>query len=62
MAHKSTRTTFFRKQGEKSLVSGPNGAGKSTLMKILTTYIHPDEGSRNGYGYDNYATKKPYSL
>ncbi len=23
---------------------GPNGAGKSTLMKILTTYIHSDEG------------------
>ncbi|MDR2223287.1 MAG: gliding motility-associated ABC transporter ATP-binding subunit GldA [Flavobacteriaceae bacterium] len=24
---------------------GPNGAGKSTLMKILTTYIHSDEGT-----------------
>jgi ABC-2 type transport system ATP-binding protein len=24
---------------------GPNGAGKSTLMKILTTYIRPDEGT-----------------
>jgi len=24
---------------------GPNGAGKSTLMKILTTFIHPDEGT-----------------
>jgi len=23
---------------------GPNGAGKSTLMKIMTTYISPDEG------------------
>ncbi len=23
---------------------GPNGAGKSTLMKILTTFIHSDEG------------------
>jgi ABC-2 type transport system ATP-binding protein len=24
---------------------GPNGAGKSTLMKILTTYLTPDEGT-----------------
>lgn len=24
---------------------GPNGAGKSTLMKILTTFIHSDEGT-----------------
>lgn len=24
---------------------GPNGAGKSTMMKILTTYIKPDEGN-----------------
>ncbi len=23
---------------------GPNGAGKSTLMKIITTYVSPDEG------------------
>ncbi len=23
---------------------GPNGAGKSTLMKIITTYVTPDEG------------------
>ncbi|MVX36023.1 gliding motility-associated ABC transporter ATP-binding subunit GldA [Myroides sp. LoEW2-1] len=23
---------------------GPNGAGKSTLMKILTTYVHSDQG------------------
>lgn len=31
---------------------GPNGAGKSTLMKILTTYIAPDEGKAIVNGYD----------
>ena len=31
---------------------GPNGAGKSTLMRILTTYLSPDEGSALVNGYD----------
>lgn len=31
---------------------GPNGAGKSTLMRILTTYLSPDEGGALVNGYD----------
>lgn len=31
---------------------GPNGAGKSTLMKILTTFIHSDEGKAYINEYD----------
>ncbi|OEK07990.1 gliding motility-associated ABC transporter ATP-binding subunit GldA [Flavivirga aquatica] len=31
---------------------GPNGAGKSTMMKILTTYITPNEGTAKVNGYD----------
>ncbi|QYS87670.1 gliding motility-associated ABC transporter ATP-binding subunit GldA [Flavobacterium oreochromis] len=36
--------TFKVNKGEIVGFLGPNGAGKSTLMKILTTYIIPDEG------------------
>lgn len=31
---------------------GPNGAGKSTMMKILTTYIHSDQGIAKVNGFD----------
>ena len=31
---------------------GPNGAGKSTTMKILTTYLHPSEGTAEVGGID----------
>ncbi|MBD0832885.1 gliding motility-associated ABC transporter ATP-binding subunit GldA [Aestuariibaculum sediminum] len=31
---------------------GPNGAGKSTMMKILTTYISPNEGHAIVNGFD----------
>ncbi|GAA4947437.1 gliding motility-associated ABC transporter ATP-binding subunit GldA [Algibacter agarivorans] len=31
---------------------GPNGAGKSTMMKILTTYLNPNEGQAKVNGYD----------
>lgn len=31
---------------------GPNGAGKSTMMKILTTYIHADQGIAKVNGFD----------
>ncbi|MGB5419881.1 gliding motility-associated ABC transporter ATP-binding subunit GldA [Algibacter sp.] len=31
---------------------GPNGAGKSTMMKILTTYIHANEGQIKVNGFD----------
>ncbi|UZO80984.1 gliding motility-associated ABC transporter ATP-binding subunit GldA [Aquimarina sp. ERC-38] len=36
--------SFEIKKGEIVGFLGPNGAGKSTLMKILTTYLLPDEG------------------
>ncbi|OWP77202.1 gliding motility-associated ABC transporter ATP-binding subunit GldA [Flavobacterium oreochromis] len=36
--------TFKVNKGEIVGFLGPNGAGKSTLMKILTTYIIPDQG------------------
>ena len=31
---------------------GPNGAGKSTMMKVLTTYLQPDNGNAFVNGYD----------
>lgn len=31
---------------------GPNGAGKSTLMKILTTYVLPDQGKAIVAGFE----------
>ncbi|GAA4297865.1 gliding motility-associated ABC transporter ATP-binding subunit GldA [Aestuariibaculum suncheonense] len=31
---------------------GPNGAGKSTMMKILTTYLNPNEGEAKVNGFD----------
>jgi len=31
---------------------GPNGAGKSTMMKILTTYLHANEGQAKVNGFD----------
>ena len=39
------RVTFDIGQGEIVGLLGPNGAGKTTLIKILTGYLHPDEGS-----------------
>lgn len=36
--------SFSVQKGEIVGFLGPNGAGKSTLMKILTTYLTPDEG------------------
>lgn len=37
--------SFKINKGEIVGFLGPNGAGKSTLMKILTTYISPNEGT-----------------
>ncbi len=31
---------------------GPNGAGKSTMLKMLSTFIHPTEGSITVAGHD----------
>lgn len=44
--------SFSVKKGEIIGFLGPNGAGKSTLMKILTTYIHADNGKVVVNGYD----------
>ncbi len=44
--------SFSINKGEIVGFLGPNGAGKSTLMKILTTYIHADEGTAIVNGHD----------
>ncbi|MGO4817890.1 gliding motility-associated ABC transporter ATP-binding subunit GldA [Flavobacterium sp. W22_SRS_FP1] len=54
--------SFSIKKGEIVGFLGPNGAGKSTLMKILTTYIHPDEGSASVNGYDITSEQKAVQL
>ena len=37
--------SFTVNSGEIVGILGPNGAGKSTLMKIITGFLHPDEGT-----------------
>ena len=44
--------SFSIGSGEVVGFLGPNGAGKSTLMRILTTYLSPDEGSAMVNGHD----------
>jgi len=39
------RVTFHIAPGEIVGMLGPNGAGKTTTIKILTGYLHPDEGT-----------------
>lgn len=36
--------SFDISRGEIVGLLGPNGAGKTTIMKIITGYLHPDEG------------------
>ncbi len=36
--------TFNVNSGEIVGLLGPNGAGKSTMMKIMTGFLHPDQG------------------
>jgi ABC-2 type transport system ATP-binding protein len=54
--------SFSIKKGEIVGFLGPNGAGKSTLMKILTTYVHPDEGSALVNGYNITSEQKAVQL
>lgn len=36
--------SFTVNSGEIVGILGPNGAGKSTLLKVITSFLHPDEG------------------
>ncbi len=47
--------SFEITKGEIVGFLGPNGAGKSTMMKILTTYLTPNEGKAivNGFDIEN---------
>ncbi len=44
--------SFEVKEGEVVGFLGPNGAGKSTTMRMLTTYLDPDEGEIEIAGFD----------
>jgi len=39
-------------EGTVLALLGPNGAGKTTAVSILTTLLHPDEGSAHIAGID----------
>jgi ABC-2 type transport system ATP-binding protein len=54
--------SFSINKGEIVGFLGPNGAGKSTLMKILTTYIHADEGVAVVNGHDVNSEPKAVQL
>jgi ABC-2 type transport system ATP-binding protein len=54
--------SFSINKGEIVGFLGPNGAGKSTLMKILTTYIHADEGTAVVNGHDVNSQQKAVQL
>lgn len=54
--------SFSVKKGEIVGFLGPNGAGKSTLMKILTTYIHADNGVALVNGFDVNTQEKSVQL
>ncbi len=54
--------SFSVNKGEIVGFLGPNGAGKSTLMKILTTYIHADEGVALVNGHDVSSQEKSVQL
>lgn len=44
--------SFSLQKGEILGFLGPNGAGKSTTMKMITSYLHPDEGTIKILGQD----------
>jgi ABC-2 type transport system ATP-binding protein len=46
------RVTFSVGENQVLGFLGPNGAGKSTAMKIITTYLSPDEGTVTVGGID----------
>ncbi len=44
--------SFTIEPGEVVALLGPNGAGKSTTIRMITSYLSPDEGSVRIDGYD----------
>jgi ABC-2 type transport system ATP-binding protein len=44
--------SFHAAKGEVVGFLGPNGAGKTTTLRILSTYLTPDEGTATIAGYD----------
>ncbi|WP_405351272.1 gliding motility-associated ABC transporter ATP-binding subunit GldA [Nonlabens sp. Asnod3-H03] len=52
------KISFSIKSGEIVGFLGPNGAGKSTMMRILTTYLNPNEGSATVNGHDILTAQK----
>ncbi|MDX1685265.1 MAG: gliding motility-associated ABC transporter ATP-binding subunit GldA [Saprospiraceae bacterium] len=44
--------TFSARRGEILGFLGPNGAGKTTTMKIITSYLEPDDGKATVCGID----------
>jgi ABC-2 type transport system ATP-binding protein len=50
--HALDRVTFSVEENQVLGFLGPNGAGKSTAMKIITTYLSPDEGTATVDGID----------
>jgi ABC-2 type transport system ATP-binding protein len=52
--------SFKVEKGEIVGFLGPNGAGKSTTMKIITGYLHPDEGTAIVCGVD--VSKDPLAV
>ena len=46
------QASFHVDPGEIIGLLGPNGSGKTTLMRILTGYLHPDEGEVTVDGLD----------
>lgn len=56
--------SFSIDKGEIVGFLGPNGAGKSTMMKILTTYLEPDEGNAvvNGFSIEKEKNKVQKSI
>ena len=52
--------SFQAKAGEVLGFLGPNGAGKTTTMKIVTSFIPPDEGTATVCGFD--VSKEPMEV
>ena len=50
--HAVDNISFSAVRGEVVGLLGPNGAGKSTTMKMITGFLHPDQGSAHICGHD----------